>query len=78
MSQLFDLYLQSADQRMFQMRAPLPVIVQVLKAGDKMMERIEHDTQGDGECDLHKNGCVWFVRRAVRPLGVETNVFQRQ
>jgi hypothetical protein len=59
MTKLYDLFLNTQ----FQMRAPLPVILQVLKFGDEAAKRIEHDTHDGKMCDLHKNGVKWFVRR---------------
>jgi hypothetical protein len=73
MTQLFDLYLHhDGAPPSFQMRAPLPVLVQVLQFGDRAMERIEYETKDNQWfCQLHKNGHVWLVQRAYLSLGAD-------
>jgi len=70
MSKLYDLYLDNNDDWTFQMRASLPVIVQVLKLGDAALKRIEYETDDGVPCDVHKNGHTWYVKPALVPLGL--------
>jgi hypothetical protein len=69
--QLYDLVLETASgKEVFQMRAPLGVIMQTLNLDNvHAYKRVLVETENEGICELHRNGHTWFVEAATAPLG---------
>jgi hypothetical protein len=81
MTKLYDLFISEvgANETRFQMRAPLTMILQTLQLNNKAaLQRAEFETKNAPHiCTFHKNGFVWIVQRAMKPLDVEVDSWRR-